>query len=136
MPAMVSSQFHRISCSPLEVLTFLKGLGFPMAYFFGGRHWVERGEIPGSASMPWVSFLLGGIHRFRQKPDLCQSSTGKRSRQKFKAASVTFNNERQRHQIEQKLVDRMCERIRPLFKLKQQGARLFDRGTTIVCVYQ
>lgn len=86
--------------------------------------------------MLWVSFLLGGIDPFRQKPDLCQPSTGKRSRQKFKAAFVTFNNERQRHQIEQKVVDPMCERIRPLFKLKQQGARLFDRRTTIVCVYQ
>lgn len=63
-------------------------------------------------------------------------STGKRSRQKFKAASVTFNNESQRHQIEQKVVDRMCERVRPLFKLKQQGARLFKRRPAIVCVYQ
>lgn len=30
----------------------------------------------------------------------------------------------------------MCERIRPLFELKQQGTRLFDRGPAIVCVYQ
>ncbi|MER9758189.1 hypothetical protein NKJ46_33465 [Mesorhizobium sp. M0166] len=71
-----------------------------------------------------------------QKPDLCQSSTGKRSRQKFKAASITFNNESQPHQIEQKVVDGMCERVRLLFKLKQQGARLFDRGPATVCVYQ
>ncbi|RVD12445.1 hypothetical protein EN749_27520 [Mesorhizobium sp. M7A.F.Ca.ET.027.02.1.1] len=97
---------------------------------------MERGEIAGSASMLWVPFLPGGIDPFRQKPDLCQSSTGKRSRQRFKAASVTFNNERQRHQIEEKVVDRMCERIRPLFELKRQGARLFDRGPAIVCLYQ
>ncbi|MES0099197.1 hypothetical protein [Mesorhizobium sp. M0019] len=61
---------------------------------------------------------------------------GKRSRQKFKAASITFNNESQPHQIEQKVVDGMCERVRLLFKLKQQGARLFDRGPATVCVYQ
>ncbi|RRH92174.1 hypothetical protein EH240_31240 [Mesorhizobium tamadayense] len=30
----------------------------------------------------------------------------------------------------------MCERIRPLFELKQQGARLFDRSSAIVCCYQ
>ncbi|MER9851001.1 hypothetical protein NKJ55_27470 [Mesorhizobium sp. M0106] len=71
-----------------------------------------------------------------KKSDLCQSSTGKRSRQKFKAASITFNNESQPNQIEQKVVDGMCERVRLLFKLKQQGARLFDRGPATVCVYQ
>ncbi|MER8458330.1 hypothetical protein NKH24_19895 [Mesorhizobium sp. M1300] len=100
------------------------------------RHCVERGAIAGSASKLWVSFLPGGIDPFRQKPDLCQSSSGKRSRQKFKAASITFNNKSQRHEIEQKVVDRMCERIGPLFELKQQGARLLDRGPTIACVYQ
>ncbi len=83
-----------------------------------------------------MSFRPGGTDPFGQKPYLCQSSTGKRSRQKFKAAPVTFNNESQRHQIEQKVVDRMCERIRPLLELQQQGARFFDRGSTIVCVYQ
>ncbi|BAB54485.1 msl9071 (plasmid) [Mesorhizobium japonicum MAFF 303099] len=30
----------------------------------------------------------------------------------------------------------MCERIRPLFELKQQDARLFDRGPEIFCVNQ
>ncbi|RWD39652.1 MAG: hypothetical protein E5V52_07940 [Mesorhizobium sp.] len=82
-----------------------------------------------------MSFLPGCIDPSRQKSDLRQPSAGKRSRQKLKATSVTLNNERQRHQIEQKVVDRMCERIRPWFELKQQGARLFDRGRAIVCVY-
>ncbi|RRI01712.1 hypothetical protein EH240_13730 [Mesorhizobium tamadayense] len=82
-----------------------------------------------------MSFLPGAIDPSRQKSDLCQPSAGKRSRQKFKATSVTLNNERQRHQIEQK-VDRMCERIGPWFELMKQGARLFDRGRAIVCVYQ
>ncbi|MES0150702.1 hypothetical protein NKJ95_26295 [Mesorhizobium sp. M0012] len=96
------------------------------------RHCAERGATVASAIKLWVSFFPGGIDPSRQKPDLCQSSTGKRSRQKFKAASVTFNNESQRHLIEQKVIDRMRERIRPLFELKEQGARLFDRGPAIV----
>ncbi|RWN48129.1 MAG: hypothetical protein EOS04_35635 [Mesorhizobium sp.] len=83
-----------------------------------------------------MSFLPGCIDPSRQKSDLRQPSAGKRSRQKFKATSVTVNNERQRHQIEQKVVDRMCERIRPWFELQQQGAHLFHRGRAIVCVYQ
>ncbi|MER8949813.1 hypothetical protein [Mesorhizobium sp. M0809] len=93
---------------------------------------MERGAIAASAISLWVSFPPGGIDSFRQKPDLCQSSTGKRSRQKIKAASITFNNESQCHLIEQKVIDRMRERIRPLFELKEQGAPLFDRGPAIV----
>ncbi|RWB37915.1 MAG: hypothetical protein EOQ44_32255 [Mesorhizobium sp.] len=91
--------------------------------------------IATSAIRLLMSFVPGGIDPSRQKSDLCQPSTGNRSRQQFKAASVAFNNETCRHQIEQKVVDRMCERIRPWFQLKQ-GARLFDRGRAIVCVYQ
>lgn len=30
----------------------------------------------------------------------------------------------------------MCERIRLLSELKEQGARVFDRGLAIVCIYQ
>ncbi|RVC83058.1 hypothetical protein EN745_04630 [Mesorhizobium sp. M4A.F.Ca.ET.022.05.2.1] len=111
-----------------------------MALFFWRyhylRHCAQRGATAALAIRLLGSFLPDGVDPSRQKPDLCQSSTGKRSRQKFKAASVTFNNESQRHQIEQKVVDRMCERVRPLFKLKQQGARLFDRGPEIFCVNQ
>ncbi|WJI74823.1 MULTISPECIES: hypothetical protein [unclassified Mesorhizobium] len=72
----------------------------------------------------------------RQQSDLRQPSTGKRSRQKFKAASVTFDDESQCHEVEQKLVGRMCERIRLLSELKEQGARVFARGLAIVCIYQ
>ncbi|RXT42853.1 hypothetical protein B5V01_21715 [Mesorhizobium erdmanii] len=100
------------------------------------RHCAERRATAASAIRLLGSFRPGGVDPSRQKPDLCQSSTGKRSHQKFKAASVTFNNESQRHQIEQKVVDRMSERVRPLFKLKQQGTRLFDRGPEIFCVNQ
>ncbi|MER8434967.1 hypothetical protein [Mesorhizobium caraganae] len=95
---------------------------------------MQRGAIAGSAIRLWNHFCPANPSR--QKSDLHQPSTGKRSRQEFKAASVTFDNESQCHQVEQKLVDRMRERIRLLFESKEQGARLFDRGLAIVCVYQ
>ncbi|MER8746577.1 hypothetical protein NKH54_26460 [Mesorhizobium sp. M1004] len=95
---------------------------------------MERGSIAGSAIRLWNPFCPADPSR--QQSDLRQPSTGKRSRQKFKAASVTFDDESQCHQVEQKLVDRMCERIRLLSELKEQGARVFDRGLAIVCIYQ
>ncbi|RWA97643.1 MAG: hypothetical protein EOQ37_34460 [Mesorhizobium sp.] len=136
--------FHRISCSPLEVLTFTpKGPRFSDGPIFWRS---QRHPLPSSlcgtrydrrfSQRAWLLFLPGGIDTLRQESDLRQPSAGERSRQQFKAASVAFNNERQRHQIEEKVVDRMCERIGPLFELNQQGARLFDRGPAIVCVYQ
>ncbi|WP_156937900.1 hypothetical protein [Mesorhizobium sp. LNHC221B00] len=83
---------------------------------------MERGSIAGSAIRLWNPFCPADPSR--QQSDLRQPSTGKRSRQKFKAASVTFDDESQCHQVEQKLVDRMCERIRLLSELKEQGARV------------
>ncbi|MER8569262.1 hypothetical protein NKH85_26515 [Mesorhizobium sp. M0924] len=95
---------------------------------------MQRGAIAGSAIRLWNHFCPANPSR--QKSDLHQPSTGKRSRQEFKAASVTFDNESQCHQVEQKLVNRMCERIRLLSELKEQGAGVFDRGVAIVCVKQ
>lgn len=95
---------------------------------------MERGSIACSAIRLWNPFCPADPSR--QRSDLRQPSTGKRWRQKFRAASVTFNDESQCHQVEQKLVDRMCERIRLLSELKEQGARVFDRGLAIVCIYQ
>ncbi|RWQ13610.1 hypothetical protein [Mesorhizobium sp.] len=84
--------------------------------------------IATSAIRLLMSFVIGGIDPSRQKSDLCQPSTGKRSRQQFKAASVAFNNETCRHQIEQKVVDRMCERIRPWFQLSKARASSIAAG--------